>query len=79
MTDAKRLEEAIEYRDRLKNLLTFKEGIEEWRGGIQMVNVAAQASGNADILIGFMLRHGRDHGHNSALLHMFERMEKSSA
>lgn len=32
---AEKLEEAIEYRDRLRDLLVFKKGFEDWKGPIE--------------------------------------------
>ena len=36
---------------------------------IRMALMAAQSLGNADALIGALLQHGKEHGHNSAFLH----------
>lgn len=36
--------------------------------GIEMANVAAQANGNADTLIGYMVRHAQARGHGSIYL-----------
>ena len=47
--------------------LTVREG-----AGIELLlaSFAIQAAGNADVLIGKMAEHGRDHGHNSVYLTM---------
>jgi hypothetical protein len=37
---------------------------------IKMTEVAAQANGNADSLIMALMKHGREHGHNSMCLHL---------
>lgn len=34
MIDSTNLEKAIEYRDRLKELLIFRKGVTEWRGDV---------------------------------------------
>lgn len=35
MIDHTNLEKAIEYRDRLKELLTFRKGVADWRGDVE--------------------------------------------
>lgn len=37
---------------------------------IRMAAMAVQAHGNADALIGALVRYGETHGHNSAYLHL---------
>jgi hypothetical protein len=37
--------------------------------GLRMTHMAAQAAGNADALIMALMKHGREHGHNSMCLH----------
>jgi len=41
--------------------------------GLRQTYWAALANGNADLLIGQMVKHGKEHGHNSAFLHLIER------
>lgn len=40
---------------------------------IQMASWAVKSHGNADVLIGTMVHHGEQHGHNSAYLHLLDR------
>lgn len=40
---------------------------------LKLVFWAAQALGNADLLIGQMIKGGKEHGHNSIYLHHLER------
>jgi hypothetical protein len=39
----------------------------------RMTHWAAAANGNVDALIFHMMKHGREHGHNSIVLHQLER------
>lgn len=45
---------------------------------LQLARMAMQAGGNADELIGAMLRYGREKGHNSGFLRMIENMENGT-
>ena len=50
--------------------ISLREG-----AGIKTIMAAfsIRSHGNADSLIGALMRHGKEHGHNSAYLHMLER------
>ena len=39
---------------------------------LRMAHWAVAAHGNADALIGALVKHGKEHGHNSIYLHMLE-------